>query len=547
MTQEAVQGSLNPRASTAPRSQVVRGFLATKTYTTVVFAVGLLMLGGFAAGLLNDHFRALVMRHMSLFDVAVSLVILVLVVVGTRRLAVGARIAERTGLFIFVALPVVIVVVTAAMLTVSNEWQLMTLRVVFLSVVIFLPAIMWWLFIASQKASLLNEFLTNLDRFGLLASDTAPTVAPPKLQEDARTARVRSYLKKFEASFGDLPDQVYDDVLDGRFCDYGRDDVEPSALSTSTVPVALATAVIAVGWLLILPPHGVNPTSDTPPVWLHTLEPTVTPVTLAFLGAYFFSIQMLFRRYARRDLRGSAYVTVIMRIILAMIGIWVLSAIGPGIGVDDDWQLLLIGFVVGVFPQVLWQIVRSTFATVFHRALPSMQADLSLDMLDGLTVWHEARLEEEDVENVPNMATADIVELLVSTRFPAERIVAWVDQAILLTQLGSSTSAGGRRTALAADLEDDRETGRGDGDIGLPAADLLAKHGIRTASQLIAVTDSVKGSSARKKELYATLQDPRVIPNVPALLAAIRHNDNLLLIRTWHESRTSLAAAICAH
>jgi hypothetical protein len=537
MSHDAVHGAYASRASTSPRSEVVRGFLATKTYTTVVFTIGLMLLGGFGVSLLNDPFRRLVKDHLSLFDVAVSLVVLLLVVVGTRRLAVGARIAERTGLFIFVALPVVIAVVTAAMLTVSAEWQLMTLRVVFLSVVIFLPAIMWWLFIASQKASLLNEFLTNLDRFGLLAGQSAGTGVLSAVPEDARTARVRSYLKKFEASFGDLPDKVYDDVLEGRFCDYGRDDVEPSALSTSTVPVALATAVIAVGWLLILPPHGVDPASHVPPVWLHTLEPSVTPVTLAFLGAYFFSIQMLFRRYARRDLRGSAYVTVIMRIILAMIGIWVLSAVGPGIGVSDQWQLLLIGFVVGVFPQVLWQIVRSAFANVFHRALPSMQAELSLDLLDGLTVWHEARLEEEDVENVPNMATADIVELLVSTRFPAERIVSWVDQAILLTQLGTTSAISGRCSA------GESSTGwpgidRGKEGVARPAADLLAKHGIRTASQLIAVADATAHSPAQKRALLSTLQDREVLPNLQSLLSVIRNNDNLRLILTWHYAQT---------
>src|SRR6478735_5422495 len=101
MSQDAVHATLTPRSTTttAPRSEVVRGFLATKTYTTVVFTVGLLLLGGFGLGLVHDGFRGLVVRHMSLFDVAVSLVVLLLVVVGTRRLAVGARIAERTGLF----------------------------------------------------------------------------------------------------------------------------------------------------------------------------------------------------------------------------------------------------------------------------------------------------------------------------------------------------------------------------------------------------------------------------------------------------------------
>ena len=59
---------------------------------------------------------------------------------------------------------------------------------------------------------------------------------------------------------------------------------------------------------------------------------------------------------------------------------------------------------------------------------------MPLNRLDGLTVWHETRL--EDIENVHNMATADIVDLLVDTRIPADRVIDWIDRAILLTQLG---------------------------------------------------------------------------------------------------------------
>jgi hypothetical protein len=53
-----------------------------------------------------------------------------------------------------------------------------------------------------------------------------------------------------------------------------------------------------------------------------------------------------------------------------------------------------------------------------------MMSQLPVSDLDGLTVWHEARLEEEeDIENIPNMANADLVELLLNTRLPSERII----------------------------------------------------------------------------------------------------------------------------
>ena len=72
-----------------------------------------------------------------------------------------------------------------------------------------------------------------------------------------------------------------------------------------------------------------------------------------------------------------------------------------------------------MFPQVAWQIIQTAFrkTTSFIR-LKSMESDLPLSDLDGLTVWHEARLEQEDIENIPNMATTDLVELFINTRFP---------------------------------------------------------------------------------------------------------------------------------
>ncbi len=104
--------------------------------------------------------------------------------------------------------------------------------------------------------------------------------------------------------------------------------------------------------------------------------------------------------------------------------------------------LLLIGFVIGVFPRIAWQFVQGAFKALMRmlrlsdKILPSMESELPVSDLDGLTVWHEARLEEEDIENIPNMATTEIVDLMLRTRFPPDRIIDWVDQAILLTHLG---------------------------------------------------------------------------------------------------------------
>jgi len=269
----------------------------------------------------------------------------------------------------------------------------------------------------------------------------------------------------------------------------------------------LSTILIALGWLITLPPAQAPLTLTNADSWARAFEPTATPVTLAFLGAYFFSLQMLFRRYVRSDLGGSAYVAVSMRIVLAVIGTWVVMVASLRLGLATEGQLLVIGFVIGVFPQVAWQIIQAVFrkVTSFTR-LKSMESDLPLSDLDGLSVWHEARLEEEDIESIPNMATTDLVELLINTRFPAERIIDWVDQAILYTQLGANNKE---------------------------SRDKLGLHGIRTATSFLEASAARKDQ--KKKLAAGSTSSDNTTEFDPSLEAALSTNSNLALIQCWRE------------
>jgi hypothetical protein len=308
--------------------------------------------------------------------------------------------------------------------------------------------------------------------------------------------------------------------------------------------VLLATALIGLGWLITLPPwQGTRPThkdslpaasataqqqaptaggraafGQAPGDWLRAFAPERNPVQFAFMGAYFFSLQMLFRRYVRRDLRASAYVSVSLRIILSVIGTWVvIQAVTflPTQSLRDNAselsRLLVLGFVIGVFPRVAWQIVQAAVKRFTGAALllPSLHAQLPISDLDGLTVWHEARLEEEDVENIPNMATVDLVDLMIDTRFPAERIIDWVDQAILYTHLGPEKSRGHKPTRR----------------------EILRVYGIRTASGLVEAFHQSKRSPGR--EGFEKILDSEGRSPMCSLIDALATNPNLKLIQTW--------------
>ena len=157
---------------------------------------------------------------------------------------------------------------------------------------------------------------------------------------------------------------------------------------------------------------------------------------------------------------------------------------------------------------MLWQFIATLFAKVLFAKLviPSIESKQPLSELDGLTVWHESRLEEEDVENIPNMATVDLVDIMLHTQIPAGRIITWVDQAILYSALGPE----------------------GAGKIDSMPRHKLRSLGLRSATQVVAAFDK-KNESALDSVVDAEsgLSSPGI------LISALRSEENYDLVAAW--------------
>ena len=487
---------------------------------------------------INLKARAFIEQRWKWIGLVAVLTVAVSALLATRQWFKHATAQRRIGLIIFVVIPAVVLAVIVVILL-PVAFRAAALRMIFLLCVCLLPAVMYYLFIATKKYSILNEFIINLDRLGLLeASGPTPSESggPSGAETEAeRKNRILTYLQKFEAVYGAFPTDLGGLVLQPTdlsrvLYDRRLNKSDGSTFATiftaeTTVPVILATVLFALGWLITLPPwQGTVPHQDAalPALnWLGTFIPEQTPVHFAFIGAYFFSLQMLFRRYVRRDLRASAYVAVSLRVILAVIGTWVAVAAMSAmfkrfntspISPEATNQLLVLGFIIGVFPRVAWQIVGAAAKFIGGSLLrvPSLQTELPISDLDGLTVWHESRLEEEDIENVPNMATAELVDMFLNTRFPPDRIIDWVDQAILYTHLGRITTNG-------------RD----------PRRDALRAQGIRTASALVEAYNQsdTHGDRAEFEKLLKDEHSPRI--PMRSLVDALQTNPNLRLIQTW--------------
>ena len=443
-----------------------------------------------------------------------------------RNRFVGSETRKRVAVVIFIILPIVIALILSIG-TLTSRFQVPLIRSIFLISACLLPGSLYYLFVASRRYNLLNEYVTNIYKLGLSRRRREADSEEP---ERFRRRRIRTYLESFEAVYGRLPDGTVDRMMEETDPDpraVGGSQEGPSPIDKiewsnlisveTSLPIIGATVLITLGWFLILPPI----VADAPEIvrtdWYNALFPVnPNPEQFAFLGAYFFSVQMLFRRYLRQDLSANAYVSVWLRILLAVVGIWVAQQIihqgdkVVGYTVKEN-DLLVLGFVVGVFPQVLWQLIRSWATKIpgVQSGLPNMARKLPLSQLDGLSVWHEARLEEEDVENIPNMATVDLLGLILQTRFEPNRIIDWTDQAILYLHLGPDDAAKDGKTARQR----------------------LREHGIYTASGLIESYRKAGDNSDRSQ--FEAILPGAERSRIKSLVDTIQTNPNVALIQEW--------------
>jgi hypothetical protein len=213
-------------------------------------------------------------------------------------------------------------------------------------------------------------------------------------------------------------------------------------------PVIVATLLIAIGWILVL----LNNQQDagTPPAFQSLFEPARTPMTLAFLGAYFLAVQVALRGYVRGDLKPKTYNVIIVRILMAVILAWVMQALW-----GTSVFTLGASFLAGILPSTVlrWikeslEQLRTTTQSVakVRRSRKAVAAGLEpesatdddelsekspLSRLDDVDIYDRTRLEEEGITSIQALARHDLVDLILSSRIPVPRLIDWVDQAIL--------------------------------------------------------------------------------------------------------------------
>ncbi len=295
------------------------------------------------------------------------------------------------------------------------------------------------------------------------------------------------------------------------------------ALLSFGLPILLSTWMIAMGWLISLDPFGKTGEAAIEEIYIY-LAPASTAFSFAFLGAYFFSLNLVFRRYARGDLTPKAYNHITVRIISALIVVWVLNLV-PFLNALTPAYLMILAFLVGMFPEsgvaFIQDLARKKFlGTLF----PSLQEKHPITDLEGINLYDRVRLLEEGVESVENLVHYNPIELLLRTRMPLPRLVDLVDQAILYLYVrGENEEAKTHQASLR----------------------ILRAYGVRTATDLVRLDDSFSGRDGPnpRKDEYSALfmgllksEKGNDLPRLDSILRAIRKNTWINYLMHWRET-----------
>src|SRR5436190_3367232 len=112
---------------------------------------------------------------------------------------------------VFVILPLLLLAIGTSVLF-PRVYQITVVRSVFLVAVCLFPALLYYLFIAARKISLLNDYFVNLDRLGLLEDRSGLSGKPADAE---RKVRLRNYVQKFEALYGPVPPRLREVIMEG--------------------------------------------------------------------------------------------------------------------------------------------------------------------------------------------------------------------------------------------------------------------------------------------------------------------------------------------
>ena len=227
---------------------------------------------------------------------------------------------------------------------------------------------------------------------------------------------------------------------------------EPETLSYYLWAIAYASVVSGVGLMLLFLGTEIGfPQGEFPAVELGNVEfpqkGSRLVCGMAFLGAYLWGFQHVFRRYSLNDLIPSVFYNLSMRMILSStIAVVIYNAYSALAGRGDSdggitanlWPGL--GFLIGMFPQRGLRFLTGRIPFFSGKPDPSVR-ETPLEMIEGIEPHDILILEELGIDSCYDLSNADFVPLVLRTPYSARQLIDWILQAKLCVYFGEAVKS----------------------------------------------------------------------------------------------------------
>lgn len=163
-------------------------------------------------------------------------------------------------------------------------------------------------------------------------------------------------------------------------------------------------------------------------------EEAIKGLVLAGYGAFFYLLVLLIYRVNATALSPKFLVTSTLRVSIALVLGFLAGLAGLFDVVSSETQRSLLFVLVGAFPSYAGASLQRKAREWFKRPIPGTEP-LPLELIDGIDDLIAERLGEMGISEIQHLSTTDPGDLSLRTLYPLERVIDWIDQAILITYL----------------------------------------------------------------------------------------------------------------
>lgn len=159
----------------------------------------------------------------------------------------------------------------------------------------------------------------------------------------------------------------------------------------------------------------------------------------ASYGAYIFMIRRFASRISTSTITGKFLLRMAFMALIAQLLGYVIGELGAAPQIASSNQAAFLYFLVGLFPGWAEAALRRRGRALFSPDEPA-SAEVPLNFINGIDDDTADRLAEIGIWNIQHLACSNPTDVIDWSLYPANRVLDWIDQAILISYFGAKVT-----------------------------------------------------------------------------------------------------------